>query len=135
MLYRPSFTAKKSAVLAAAMLASVHSATSVSAQDIASSATPPLTCTEKYGPTDAGVHCTIRQMDKDIADAKARGAAADKRIDAAQKRGAAADIATKCMEAVGKGIEAAKAKGPLAPDMKMAFRKKIEACDRASSLN
>ncbi len=122
MLHRPSSFRKKATAFATAagggggggaMIGTAFGFTAASAQDVASNSNSSSTCSQKFGPTDAGVRCAIRQMDRDIADAKARGTAAE-------KRGAAAEVATKCMEGVGKEIEAAKAKGPLAPDVKAA---------------
>jgi hypothetical protein len=92
MLYRPSSLRKKATAFATAatLLGAPFGFTAASAEDATSNSSPSSTCT-RLGPTDAGVHCAIKQMDKDIADAKGRSAAADKRAATADAQVSAAD--------------------------------------------
>jgi hypothetical protein len=87
MLYRPSSFRKKATAFAAAaaIFGTAVTYTAASAQDVASNSDPSSTCSQKFGPTDAGVRCAIRQLDKDIADAKVRRATAEKKLEAADQ--------------------------------------------------
>ena len=52
----------------------------------------------------------------------------------AEQTSASAKASVSCMGLVEKDITAAKAKGPLTPDMKTTFKARIEKCDRVSAL-
>jgi hypothetical protein len=132
MLYRPSSFRKSAFALttvAALAGASVLASFPANAQQ-AVNYRPAPDCTTVADPGKRAVCESFKRTE----DANARAAAADRRGAEADKTSTAAKASLGCMDVVGKDIAAAKAKGPLTPDMKATFKARIEKCDRVSSL-
>jgi hypothetical protein len=130
MLYRPSSFRKSAIALTttAAMLAgtSFFAVTQpASAQQLSSGRGAPA-CAHIVDSTE-GIKCEVRESMRRTEESNKRGTVAN-------KTSAAAKESVSCMGIVEKDIVAAKAKGPLTPDMKAAFKTRIEKCDRVSSL-
>src|SRR5258708_2053357 len=126
MLYRPS-PFRKSA-LALTTVAALASASALMAFPAAAQQVNVVNSTVPDCSTIAdGGKRSICQLFKRTEDEKRRGAQAE-------QTSTAAKASLSCMDVVGKDIAAAKAKGPLTPDMKASFKARIEKCDRVSSL-